>query len=103
MTFCSSVSLIFREYRDFCLSTFWKEKKKGSSAVMVLAGSQQRVWEPGACRVNAAKGNGLIAAARSRQPTGNDEKCAGRILLGAEVRHTSRVGAGGRYGSGSAS
>lgn len=69
-----SVSLIFHEYRDFCLLSEKKKKRKfccdGASRLTAA------VWEPGACRVNAAlKGNGLITAARSQQPTGNDEMC----------------------------
>lgn len=68
-----SVSLIFHEYRDFY---FLKKKKKRKLCCDGASRLTAAVWEPGACRVNAAsKGNGLIAAARSQQPTGNDEMC----------------------------
>lgn len=69
-----------------------EKKKKGSSAVMVLAGSQQRSGN--LVPVGWMQHRRGMALSRLQGVSSQQEmmKCAGRILLGAEVRHTSRVG-----------
>lgn len=93
-----------RGWYDFCSPSLWfsmnteisvyflKKKKKGSSAVMVLAGSQQRSGN--LVPVGWMQHWRGMALSRLQGVSSQQEmmKCAGRILLGAEVRPTSRVG-----------
>lgn len=95
-----------RGWYDFCSQSLWfsvnteisvcllsgRKKKKGSSAVMVLAGSQQRSGN--LVPVGWMQQQRGMALSRLQGVGSQQEmmKCAGRILLGAEVRHTSRVG-----------
>lgn len=99
--YSQTLSLWFStEYWDFRLATFWKE-----SSVMAPEGpAWAALWEPGAGRMNAAvKETGLISAARSWQPTGNDEICRENSAGSRRSDIPAGLGlGGGRHGSGPA-